>query len=171
MENKYVVLFTDGSCLGNPGKGGIGYIISYHKDCEIIGSQGYKSTTNNRMELLAVVKGLETIIDNINNDTIEKPVGILVYTDSKYVSDSINKNWLLNWNKNGWKTSNHTRVKNKKLWQKFESIYNKIIKEMGINININHVYGHQGNDLNERCDHLAQSAAKGNNLIIDEGYD
>jgi ribonuclease HI len=171
MENKYVLLFSDGSCLGNPGPGGIGYIISYHKDSEIIGSQGYILTTNNRMEIRAVINGLKNIIENINNETIIKPSSVLIYTDSKYVTDSFNQGWLKKWIKNNWMTSNHTPVKNKDLWVEILDVVNiKLKKEMDIDISISHIPGHAGHDYNERCDKLAQSSAKGDNLIIDEGY-
>lgn len=103
---KSVQLFTDGSCLGNPGPGGYGALLIYNDSKKEL-SQGYKKTTNNRMELLAVIKGLEALKSSCTLD---------ITTDSNYVKDGITK-WIINWKKNGWKTAAKQPVKNVDLWK------------------------------------------------------
>ena len=141
-----VEIYTDGACSGNPGPGGWGVLIREldKEDTEISG--GEKDTTNNRMELLAAIKALESIENNKE---------IIIYTDSKYVKDGITQ-WISNWKKNNWKTSNKKPVKNVDLWIKLDNaIQNK-------KINWKWVKGHDGNEGNEKADFLAQSAL--NNL-------
>lgn len=141
-----VEIYTDGACSGNPGPGGWGVLIREldKEDTEISG--GEKDTTNNRMELLAAIKALESIENNKE---------IIIYTDSNYVKDGITQ-WISNWKKNNWKTSNKKPVKNVDLWIKLDNaIQNK-------KINWKWVKGHDGNEGNEKADFLAQSAL--NNL-------
>jgi ribonuclease HI len=141
-----VEIYTDGACSGNPGPGGWGVLIREldKEDTEISG--GEKDTTNNRMELLAAIKALESIENNKE---------IIIYTDSNYVKDGITQ-WISNWKKNNWKTSNKKPVKNVDLWMKLDNaIQNK-------KINWKWVKGHDGNEGNEKADFLAQSAL--NNL-------
>ena len=141
-----VEIYTDGACSGNPGPGGWGVLIREldKEDTEISG--GEKDTTNNRMELLAAIKALESIENNKE---------IIIYTDSNYVKDGITK-WISNWKKNNWKTSNKKPVKNVDLWMKLDNaIQNK-------KINWKWVKGHDGNEGNEKADFLAPSAL--NNL-------
>ena len=145
-----IIMYTDGSSLGNPGPGGYGTLLIHGKYKKEI-SGGFRFTTNNRMELLAVIVGLEALKNKNSNVTI--------YTDSKYVVDSVEKGWLLNWIR--------IRFKNKKnsdLWMRFYEIYQiHQVKFIWIK-------GHAAIPGNERCDQLAVAAANGANLSIDEGF-
>ena len=140
MENQNIVeIFTDGACKGNPGNGGWGAILKYKNfRKEICG--GEANTTNNRMELLAVIKALECLKTTA--------LQIVINTDSKYVANGIS-NWISNWKKNGWKTSNKQAVKNVDLWQTLDELNQKY------SIQWNWVKGHNGNPENERADELA----------------
>lgn len=151
-----IYLFTDGASSGNPGPGGYGVILRCGKHEKEM-SAGFARTTNNRMELLAVIVGLEAI--KWKNAVVE------VYTDSKYVADAINEGWLVNWEKKGWK-----KVKNTDLWQKFLLVYRRH------KVHFNWIKGHAGHPENERCDELAVAAgagavAAGLTLPPDEGYE
>lgn len=145
-----ITIYTDGSALGNPGPGGYGIVMisgKHRKDF----SQGYQLTTNNRMELLAVIVALENII---------KPgAEVSIFSDSKYVVDAIEKGWVFSWEKKGFK-----KKKNPDLWRRFLKIYT--IHQ----VKLNWVKGHAGTPLNERCDQLAVEAANGTNLLEDSGY-
>lgn len=145
-----VQIYTDGAAKGNPGNGGYGAVLlsgGYQKEL----SQGYILTTNNRMELLAVIVALEALT---------KPCQVMVFSDSKYVVDSVEKGWVFGWQKKGFKGK-----KNPDLWKRFLAI-NKKHK-----VNFTWVKGHAGNPLNERCDELAVKAAESGNLLPDTGYD
>lgn len=147
----HIELYTDGSSRGNPGPGGYGLILRagpHYKEM----SGGFRLTTNNRMELLSVIIGLESL----KNPGSE----VTVFSDSKYVVDSINKGWVFGWVKKGF-----TGKKNKDLWQRFLRIYPKH------NAKFIWVKGHNEHPENERCDELAVSAATGNQLLIDESYE
>ena len=136
---KDIVLYTDGACSGNPGKGGWGAILFYgDKKKEISG--GEKETTNNRMELTAVIKGLEALKESCN---------VEVYSDSAYVVNAFLQNWVGNWQNNGWKTSNG-KVLNVDLWQRLIDLTNKH------NVSWHKVKGHADNAYNNRCDALAR---------------
>ena len=140
---KRIEIFTDGACLGNPGAGGWAAILRY-KDTEKELSGGEKETTNNRMELTAVIMALEALKESCN---------ITLYTDSRYVMDGIEK-WIYAWKKSGWKTSNKKApVKNVELWQKLDELRQKH------EIRFVWVKGHAGHVENERCDELARSKA------------
>ena len=150
--SRTIKIYTDGSSIGNPGPGGYGIVMladkeNYKKEF----SQGYKLTTNNRMELLAVIVALEKI--KIKNSNVK------VFTDSKYVSDAVEKGWLFDWVKKDFKNK-----KNSDLWKRFLEIYNDHI------VKFNWVKGHNNDFYNERCDFLANLAAKNSNLIDDIGY-
>jgi len=146
-----VKIYTDGSAKGNPGNGGYGIVMRFKgKEKEI--AQGFRMTTNNRMELLAVIVALETLTTN------KFPVKI--YSDSKYVIDSITKKWVF-----GWEKKNFKGKKNVDLWKRFLLISPKQ------NIKFNWVKGHAGHDLNEKCDVLAVNAANSKDLLVDEGYE
>lgn len=137
-----IEIYTDGACLGNPGRGGWGAILIYGEhEKEIWGSE--KDSTNNRMELRAVIEALKAI---------KKTLPVTIYTDSKYVQDGITK-WIFNWKKNGWRTSDRKPVKNADLWQELEA---ESIKHK---INWQWVKGHAGNALNEKVDEIARKAA------------
>ncbi len=145
-----VIMYTDGSSRGNPGPGGYGVVLmagNHRKEL----SQGFKITTNNRMELMAVIVGLEAL---------KKPdCNVTVYSDSKYVVDSVEKKWIYGWVKKGF-----SKVKNPDLWTRFLHIYPMH------NVKFVWVKGHANNPWNERCDVLAVEAAMGKNLVADTGY-
>ncbi|OEK00476.1 ribonuclease HI [Roseivirga sp. 4D4] len=146
-----IVIYTDGSSRGNPGPGGYGTVMKYKEHRKEM-SQGYRKTTNNRMELLAVIIGLESL-------KVEK-AKVKVYSDSKYVIDSVEKGWLWNWMKKDFKGK-----KNKDLWLRFAEIYKKHY------VTFQWVKGHAGIPENERCDQLAVDAAESSDLLVDEGFE
>jgi ribonuclease HI len=149
-----VTVYTDGSALGNPGPGGWGAILEHpKKDKELSG--GFARTTNNRMELLAAIKALEALTTKASVD---------LYTDSKYLCDAVNKNWIRGWVKNGWKTSAKKPVKNQDLWTRLIPLLARH------EVRFHWVKGHNGHQENERCDVLAKEAASGVDLPVDEGY-
>lgn len=152
-----VTIYSDGSARGNPdGPGGFGTVLQYvdHKG-EVHQrefSAGYKKTTNNRMELMGVIAGLEALT---------KPCHVEVVSDSKYVTEAFNQNWITNWLKKNWKTAGNKPVKNIDLWKRLLKA-----KENHIVV-FTWVKGHAGHPENERCDFLATSAADGNGLLDD----
>jgi ribonuclease HI len=148
--NRKIRIYTDGAASGNPGPGGLGVVMLYG-DLRKEMSEGYKLTTNNRMELLAVIRGLEAI--KWENADIE------VITDSKYVSEAINQGWLLQWEK-----KRFVKKKNPDLWKIFLELYRKH------NVEFSWIKGHAGNKENSRCDELAVAASKGTDLMEDSGY-
>ncbi|MEI4549085.1 MAG: ribonuclease HI [Pseudoalteromonas spongiae] len=150
---KNVEIFTDGSCLGNPGPGGYGTLLRY-KGHEKELSQGYTLTTNNRMELLAAIIGLESL---------KEPCQVILTTDSQYVKQGI-ESWLANWKKRGWKTASKQDVKNKDLWQRLDAANSKHDVEW------RWVKGHAGHAENERVDDLAREAAESSDLLEDTGF-
>lgn len=150
-----VTMYTDGAAKGNPGRGGYGTVLlakvngnEHRKEL----SEGFRMTTNNRMELLAVIRGLEAL----------KQPGrkVLIYSDSKYVVDAIEKGWLWNWEK-----KNFAKKANADLWRMLIPLYKKHT------IALRWVKGHAGIPENERCDQLAVEAAEGSNLQVDQGYE
>ena len=145
-----ITIYTDGSALGNPGRGGYGVVMmSGHHRKEL--SQGYVLTTNNRMELLAVIVGLRTLkVDGAN---------VTIYSDSKYVIEPVAKGWLWNWQKTGFKDK-----KNSDLWRDFIPLFRKH------NVKFVWVKGHSNVPENERCDRLAVAAASGGGLLEDTEY-
>lgn len=159
MDKPKVKIYTDGACANNPGLGGWGAILMYQKaDGAIIKkeiSKGYKLTTNNRMELSAVIDSLSTL---------KKACDVELYSDSKYVVDAINNKWLDSWQAKGWKTGSKSPVKNVDLWE-------KLIPLLDFHsVKFIWVKGHNENEFNERCDKLAVEARLGNNLSADIGY-
>ncbi len=145
-----ISIYTDGSSRGNPGPGGYGIVMLY-KDQRKELSQGYRLTTNNRMELMAVIKALEAL----KNDKID----ITIYSDSKYVVESIEKGWIWNWEKKNFK-----KKLNSDLWKTFIPLYKKF------KIKFKWVKGHSGNIENERCDELANKAQE-RELLVDKDYE
>jgi len=146
-----VFIYSDGACSCNPGPGGYGTILVCGELRKEL-SQGYKLTTNNRMELLAVIAGLESLKkDNL---------GLEIISDSKYVIDSVNKGWVFNWEKNNFKER-----KNSDLWKRFLVLYRKH------KVKMIWVKGHNSHPENEKCDKLAVNAYKQINLLKDEGYE
>ncbi|REL26716.1 ribonuclease HI [Thalassotalea euphylliae] len=150
---KHVYIYTDGSCLGNPGPGGYGALLIYKAHKKEL-SQGYQQTTNNRMELLAPIKALESLKESCK---------VTITTDSQYVRQGIT-NWIHNWLKNNWKTASKQPVKNVDLWKQLHAEVQRH------EIEWKWVKGHSGHPENERCDELARTAAEGKNLIIDQGF-
>lgn len=136
---KTVNIYTDGACSGNPGAGGYCSILIYN-DIEKVISGSELDTTNNRMELLAVIKGLEAL---------KEKCSVNLYSDSQYVIDAFNKGWIFNWQSNNWKTSDKKEVKNIDLWQKLLALFD--IHE----ITFIKVKGHSDNEFNNRCDKIA----------------
>ncbi len=150
-DQKTITLYSDGAASGNPGPGGLGVVLKMGNHRKEI-SEGYRLTTNNRMELLAVIKGLEAIKWDKAN--------VKVYTDSKYVSEAVNKNWLFEWEKKDFK-----KKKNIDLWKRFLVLIRKH------NVEFIWVKGHANIPENERCDQLAVKAGKKNKLLTDKEYE
>lgn len=146
-----IVIFTDGASKGNPGPGGYGVVMKFNGRRKEI-SEGFRLTTNNRMELLAVIAGLEAL--KINKYPVK------VYSDSKYVVEAVEKKWVWNWLKKGFK-----KKKNEDLWRRFLPLYEKFKPKFIW------VKGHAGNPENERCDELAVAAAESRDLKVDKGYE
>ncbi|ATF54642.1 MULTISPECIES: ribonuclease HI [Morganella] len=142
MSDK-VEIFTDGSCLGNPGPGGYGALLRY-KGHEKALSEGFFLTTNNRMELLAAIVALETL---------KRPCNIVLTTDSQYVRQGITQ-WIHNWKRRGWRKADKSPVVNVDLWQRLDSAITRH------QIDWQWVKGHAGHPENERCDELARAAAE-----------
>ncbi len=151
---KTVTIFTDGACSGNPGPGGFGAVIIYGETRREI-SDGFKLTTNNRMEILAVIEALKIL---------RQPCNVNLYSDSKYVVDAIKKGWLQKWQKNNWLRNKSQPVSNIDLWQ------NLLPLLQFHNVNFIWVKGHNDNQENERCDYLARSAINSPTLNIDFNY-
>lgn len=150
-----IELFSDGGAEPNPGKGGFGVILSYKgKRKEFF--QGYKLTTNNRMELMGVIFGLEQLKTKSN---------VQVFTDSRYVIDGITKGWAEKWKKNGWKRKKNNPAINSDLWDR---LLNAIAEH---NVELNWVKGHSGHLENECCDALANKGINSKELIVDVGYE
>ncbi len=152
VMQKQIEIFTDGSCLGNPGTGGIGILLRY-KEHEKQLSKGYFNTTNNRMELRAVIEAL---------NTLKEPCQVTLYSDSQYMKKGITQ-WITNWKKNNWKTSNGKSVKNQDLWFALDDAIQRH------KIEWKWVKGHVGHRENEICDVLAKKGAE-NPTLEDEGY-
>lgn len=146
---KKVEIFTDGACSGNPGPGGYGVILKYNGHSKEL-SAGYKNTTNNRMELMAIIKGLEAL---------KEPCEVTVYSDSRYIVDAINKGWVQRWAANHWMRNKKEAAKNIDLWERLL----KLLKHH--RVTFNWVKGHAGHEENERCDQLAVQAAANPTLI------
>ena len=141
---KKVTVYTDGACSGNPGPGGWGAILMYNENKkEISGAE--KETTNNIMEITAVLEALKLLKEECE---------VKIYSDSAYVVNAFNQGWIYNWRKNNWKTANKEPVKNKELWEKLYELTQKH------KVEFIKVKGHSDNEYNNRCDYLAKSAIK-----------
>ncbi len=152
-----VTIYTDGAARGNPnGPGGYGAVLEYVDRTGKLHtkelSAGYKKTTNNRMELMAVIRALECL---------NRPCQALVYSDSKYVVDAFNQNWIDGWIKRGWKKADKQPVKNIDLWKRLLAL------KQPHDMTFQWVKGHDGHPQNERCDELATTAADGDELLED----
>lgn len=153
-NQRAVEIYTDGACSGNPGAGGYGVVLLYgNKRKEM--SEGYRLTTNNRMEVLAVIKGLEAL---------KEPCQVTLYSDSKYVVDAIQKGWVTKWKANGWYRNKKERASNVDLWERL------LVQLERHQVTFQWVKGHADNPGNERCDELARGAIAAGNLLEDENY-
>lgn len=151
MMKPYIELYTDGAASGNPGPGGLGVVLKYGNHRKELYA-GFRKTTNNRMELLAVIIGLESVTN--------KELEVHVFSDSKYVVDAINLKWLFGWHKKGF-----AGKANPDLWMRFLRIYNPAKHKFFW------VKGHASNVENNRCDELAVAASKMKDLMIDPGFE
>lgn len=152
MAEPTLIIYTDGAARGNPGPGGYGAILKWGANEKEL-SAGYRLTTNNRMELLAVIASLQALT--------KKNLNITIYSDSQYVVKAVQEGWLKNWIKTDFKGGK----KNKDLWKKYHQL------SLQHNIKFVWVKGHADNAYNNRCDELATAAADGKNLLIDEEYE
>jgi ribonuclease HI len=148
---KQVKIYSDGACSGNPGPGGYGVILKYGSQQREL-SAGYRQTTNNRMELMAVIAGLEAL---------REPCKVDVYSDSRYIVDAISKGWALRWKQNNWKRNKDEKAKNPDLWERLLGLLEKH------QVTMHWIEGHAGHPENERCDALAVKAAAGSDLLKD----
>lgn len=157
MSNKIpeVQIYTDGACLGNPGRGGYAAVLlTKNKRKEI--SAGYKLTTNNRMEIMAAIMGLKTL---------KTKCTVIIHTDSRLLVDSIKKGWARKWQKNDWRKSNNEKALNIDLWS-------ELLELLDIHdVTFNWIRGHAGNVENERCDELSKVAANSPSLLTDTNYE
>ena len=151
---KTVTIYTDGACSGNPGAGGYGVVLLYGTARKEL-SGGYRLTTNNRMEVLAVIRGLEAL---------KEPCHVLLYSDSKYVVDAIEKGWVVKWRQNGWMRNKKERASNVDLWEQLLVLLERH------QVFFRWVKGHADNPENERCDALARAAIQSGNLLEDTAY-
>ncbi|QSX31580.1 MULTISPECIES: ribonuclease HI [Shewanella] len=152
-ELKLIQIYTDGSCLGNPGPGGYGIVMKYKQHLKEL-SGGFALTTNNRMELLGPIIALESL---------KEPCRVILTSDSQYMRQGITQ-WIHGWKKKGWVTASKTPVKNVDLWQRLDKAC------QGHHIDWRWVKGHAGHEENERCDTLARQAAEANPVAQDTGY-
>ena len=151
-QAKQLIVYTDGAARGNPGPGGYGVLLLWGDRQKEL-SAGYRLTTNNRMELMAVIAALQVLK--------KKNISLTIYTDSQYVLNSIEKKWLDNWIRTEFKGGK----KNKDLWMQYYHL------AQDYSVKLIWVKGHAENMYNNRCDELATAAADGKNLLIDEGYE
>lgn len=151
--SEIVTIYTDGSCLGNPGPGGWGAVLIFGEHRKEL-SGGYTGTTNNRMELMAVIEAL---------GQLKRPCKIRLHSDSKYFLDAIRQGWLKNWKRNGWKTAAKKPVKNQDLWIRLDPLLAQH------EIEYIWVKGHSGDPGNERCDALAKGEAAKPGQPADKG--
>ncbi|MDB5034217.1 MAG: RNase [Chlorobi bacterium] len=150
----HVTIYTDGACSGNPGPGAYAAVLLFgDKRMEL--AQGFRNTTNNRMELLGVISALEQL---------KRPCKVTLYSDSQYVVDAVTKRWVYGWQKKGWRKADNKPALNVDLWQRLLPLlaYHTV--------DFKWVRGHNNNLENERCDQLAVAATQGGGLLVDEGY-
>jgi ribonuclease HI len=150
-----VIIYTDGACTGNPGPGGFGVILIYNDHRKEI-SRGFRKTTNNRMELMAVIAGLQSL---------KNPCRVILYTDSQYIADSVNQGWAKRWQANNWRRSKKAKAMNPDLWEKLLDLLNQH------RVDMRWLKGHDGNQENERADYLATHAIKSDSMEIDQAYE
>ncbi|MCR9243637.1 MAG: ribonuclease HI [bacterium] len=153
--SRRVTIYSDGACSGNPGPGGYGTVLLFGRHRKEI-SAGFRRTTNNRMELLGAIVGIEALT---------MPCEVVLFSDSKYVVDAMTKGWITGWQKKGWRTASKQPVKNQDLWQ-------RLLRAISDHeVEWRWVKGHSGDPENDRCDELAVLASSGADLPEDEGFD
>ena len=152
---KEVTIYTDGACCGNPGPGGYGVVLIYGKHRKEL-SAGFRLTTNNRMEMMAAIAGLEAL---------KFECAATVYSDSKYLVDAVTQGWAKRWRANGWKRNKKDKAMNPDLWGRLLDLCDRH------KVNFLWVKGHSGVPENERCDELAVAASQEDNLAMDDGYE
>ncbi len=152
---KKVIIYTDGACTGNPGKGGYGVILKYDNHRKEL-SGGFRKTTNNRMELMAAIVGLKTL---------KEPCRVTLFTDSQYLVDSITKGWAQRWRENGWMRNKKDKALNSDLWEQFLTLCEEH------DVEIKWLRGHAGDPENEHADYLATNATKKEKLPADAVYE
>ncbi len=150
-----VEIYTDGGCLNNPGPGGFGAILLHRNHRKEI-SGGFRLTTNNRMEIIAAIRGL---------DALKERCRVTIYSDSQYVVNAIEKGWALRWRSNGWRRNRTEKAVNPDLWEKLLDLCDRH------EVRFQWIRGHAGTEENERADQLAKEAAAGENRDIDEIYE
>ncbi len=159
MENKkdllQVTIYTDGACTGNPGPGGYGAVLLYDRHRREI-SAGYRRTTNNRMEMMAIIHALELLKERCR---------VTLYTDSQYIAESINNGWVHRWQKNGWRRSRKDKALNSDLWTRILALFEKH------QVAVKWVRGHAGDPENEMADQLATRAIRSDSLQVDRIYE
>lgn len=150
-----VTIYTDGACSGNPGPGGYGVLLQSGQHTKELAA-GYRKTTNNRMELMALIQGLELLT---------RPCTVTLYSDSRYVVDAIEKGWARSWKARGWVKADKQPAVNADLWDRALKVLAKH------KVTLKWVKGHASNAGNNRCDELAVAAARSPRLLVDEGYE
>ena len=153
-SKKHIIIYTDGACTGNPGPGGYGVVLIY-REHRLELSGGYRRTTNNRMELMGPIKGLEAL---------KQSCSVILHSDSQYVVEGIENGWARRWQRNGWMRNKREKAVNPDLWQKLLDLCEKH------EVEFKWVRGHSGDPENERCDQLAVQAAHQSGLPVDSGY-
>jgi len=154
-DRKYVTIYTDGACIGNPGPGGYGTVLIYKGRRREL-SRGYRLTTNNRMEMLAAIVALEALKESCR---------VTIHTDSEYLANAAEKGWARRWKANGWRRNKKDKALNPDLWERLITLCD------GHEVEFKWIRGHAGDTENERCDSLAIEAARQSTLIVDEGYE
>lgn len=154
-ESKNVTIYTDGACIENPGPGGYGVVLIYEGRRKVLAG-GFRLTTNNRMEIMAAIVGLQTL---------KAKCAVTIYSDSKYLVDGISKGWAARWRTNGWMRNSKEKAINPDLWKKLLELCAQH------EVKFEWVKGHAGNKENERCDSLSLQAAKLRDLPADDPYE
>ena len=179
MSSLAIQIYSDGSSLSNPGPSGCAYIIRYWnsdnendmpKATDFEFKKGFRLSTNNRMEIMSAILGIEEVLKRIaSGEFTTKTVNVI--SDSRYLCDAVNKHWIDKWPQKGWITSTNFPVKNKDLWEKIIELLETCKKESVI-LTFSHIFGHNGDEYNEKADHLAVSASNDSaSHGIDEAYE